>query len=91
MESFSFSTCISLAVLVIFVQQLVCLPFVKDAKNSARLKVATGNDSALHLGAEKKMNGTFHVQRLLTYDDLPDDGSLDDEFRRQHIQEAEGM
>ena len=90
MESLSISTCVSLAVLFISVEQLICLPFVKDAKNSARLQVVTKQNSTIYLGKEKKLNETMNVKRLLTYDDLPDDGSLDDEFRRQHTQESEG-
>ena len=90
MEFFSLSACVSLAVLFISVEQLICLPLVREVKNSTLLAAAMGQNSTLQLGKEKKLNETINVKRLLTYDDLPDDGSLDEEFKKQHGQEIEG-
>jgi len=89
MEFFSLSACVSLAVLFISVEQLICLPLVREVKNSTLLAAAMGQNSTLQIGKEKELKKTINMKRLLTYDDLPDDGSLDEEYKKQHGQELE--
>ena len=70
----------SLCLLVfLFAEQVKCLPLV--VKNSTRTRAPVVNRTA------------STKETLLTYADLPDDGSLDDRFLKQHreIQGNEGL
>ena len=68
-------------------EQVVCLP-LKDNKNTTRLLISRQN--LLNETTSKKLV-ILSKRKKLTYDDLPDDGSLDEEFERLQAQQSEGM
>lgn len=69
-------------------EQVVCLP-LKDNKNTTRLLISRRN--LLNETTGKKLNVILSRRKKLTYEDLPDDGSLDEEFERLQAQESTGM
>ena len=68
-------------------EKVVCLP-LKDNKNTTRLLISRQN--LLHETTSKKLV-ILPKRKKLTYDDLPDDGSLDEEFERLQAHQSEGM
>ena len=90
MESLSL-LCTLLAILLISVEQFVCRPFVEDAKNSTQLHRTTEQNSSFNVAMNVNLDETKNTTGLLTYEDLPEDGSMDIEYMRQHKEEFEGM
>ena len=83
MEKMEFSlkaACLLCSLLLICVERVVCIPIMKDERNSTKIYLMSQN-STLH-GSNKNTNESN--KKILTIEDLPDDGSLDEVFERLH-------
>eukprot|EP00795_Rhopilema_esculentum_P017286 gene17286-8854_t len=74
------AACLICSLLLICVERVVCIPIMKDERNSTKIYLMSQN-STLH-GSNKNTNESN--KKILTIEDLPEDGSLDEEFERLH-------
>lgn len=93
MESLAGLSCVLCIILLISVEQLNCMPFVLNTKNSTRSKLVGRKSSFYGDDTSARLNETSNMKgRLLSYEDLPDDGSMDEEFEKQNAANLdEGM